>query len=95
MVHAHLRRRRGLIIIGMVFCYLIILNPAFQWITDRLARPCAAHDLLHRHHHQFEFGFGFAFELPLIVFYLVISTSSPYKETARQLAGPSTSCSAG
>ena len=45
----------ALFIIGTVFCYLIILNPAFQWLTDQamgLGDVAAAHVLLHRHHHQ-------------------------------------------
>lgn len=73
----------GLFIFGTVFCYLIILNPAFQWLTDQaagfaqnVARASSYIDIIIK----FEIGFGFAFELPLIVFYLVIFDVVPYKK---------------
>lgn len=73
----------ALFIIGTVFCYLIILNPAFQWLTDQAAglgevvpRASTYIDMIIK----FEIGFGFAFELPLIVFYLVIFDVIPYKK---------------
>lgn len=72
-----------LFIIGTVFCYLIILNPAFEWLTDQAGQfanilPDAKSyvDIIIK----FELGFGFAFELPLIVFYLVIFDVVPYKK---------------
>lgn len=73
----------GLFVFGTVFCYLIILNPAFQWLTDQAAgfgtvapRMSSYIDTIIK----FELGFGFAFELPLIVFYLVIFDVIPYKK---------------
>ena len=73
----------ALFIIGTVFCYLIILNPAFQWLTDQAMglgyvapRMSSYIDIIIK----FELGFGFAFELPLIVFYLVIFDVIPYKK---------------
>ena len=73
----------GLFIFGTVFCYLIILNPAFQWLTDQAMglgyvapRMSSYIDIIIK----FELGFGFAFELPLIVFYLVIFDVIPYKK---------------
>lgn len=73
----------ALFIIGTVFCYLVILNPAFQWLTDQAAglgevvpRASTYIDMIIK----FEIGFGFAFELPLIVFYLVIFDVIPYKK---------------
>ena len=73
----------GLFIFGTVFCYLIILNPAFQWLVDQSAgfaiaqaRASTFVDMIVK----FEIGFGFAFELPLIVFYLVIFDIVPYKK---------------
>ncbi len=73
----------GLFIFGTVFCYLIILNPAFQWLVDQSAgfaiaqaRASTFVDMIIK----FEIGFGFAFELPLIVFYLVIFDVVPYKK---------------
>lgn len=71
----------ALFVFGAVFCYLIILNPAFQWLTDQAAgfgtvapRMSTYIDTIIK----FELGFGIAFELPLIVFYLVIFDVIPY-----------------
>ncbi len=73
----------SLFIFGTVFCYLIILNPAFQWLTDQAAgfaevtaRASSYLDTIIK----FELGFSLAFELPLIVFYLVIFDVIPYKK---------------
>lgn len=73
----------ALFVFGAVFCYLIILNPAFQWLTDQAAgfgtvapRMSSYIDTIIK----FELGFGVAFELPLIVFYLVIFDVVPYKK---------------
>ena len=73
----------ALFVFGTVFCYLIILNPAFEWLTDQAAglgeiapRMSSYIDMIIK----FEIGFGFAFELPLIVFYLVIFDIVPYKK---------------
>ncbi|MBQ3106872.1 MAG: twin-arginine translocase subunit TatC [Eggerthellaceae bacterium] len=72
-----------LFIFGTVFCYLIILHPAFEWLTAQAAglgtvapRMSSYVDIIIK----FELGFGFAFELPLIVFYLVIFDVIPYKK---------------
>lgn len=71
----------ALFIIGTLFCYFIILNPAFEWLTGQAAgfatitaRASSYIDIIIK----FELGFGFAFELPLIVFYLVIFNIVPY-----------------
>ncbi len=73
----------ALFMFGTVFCYLIILNPAFQWMTEQAAGfgeifPEAKQyiDLIVK----FEIGFGLAFELPLVVFYLVVFNIVPYKK---------------
>ncbi|MCB7039240.1 twin-arginine translocase subunit TatC [Eggerthella sinensis] len=73
----------GLFIFGTVFCYLVILNPAFEWLTDQAnglgtvaPRMSSYIDMIIK----FELGFGVAFELPLIVFYLVIFDVIPYKK---------------
>lgn len=73
----------ALFIFGTIFCYLIILNPAFQWLTDQAAglgtiepRMSSYIDVIIK----FELGFGLAFELPLVVFYLVIFDVIPYKK---------------
>lgn len=72
-----------LFIIGVVFCYAVILNAAFQWLTDQAdglgyvaPRMSSYVDIIIK----FEVAFGFAFELPLIVFYLVIFNVVPYKK---------------
>lgn len=73
----------ALFIVGTVFCYFIILPPAFQWLTDQaegvgeiMAQLATYVDIIIK----FEIGFGFAFELPIIVFYLVIFDIVPYKK---------------
>ncbi len=73
----------GLFIFGTLFCYLVILNPAFQWLTDQSAglgeivpRASTYLDMIIK----FEVGFGLAFELPLVIFYLVIFDVVPYKK---------------
>ncbi len=70
-----------LFITGTVFCYLFILTPAVEWLTDQGAGfaqtlPDAKSwvDVII----NFELAFGFAFELPLVVFYLVVFQIIPY-----------------
>lgn len=72
-----------LFILGTVFCYCIILNPAFQWLTDQASGfativPEAGQwvDIIIK----FELGFGIGFEMPLVVFYLVMFGIVPYKK---------------
>lgn len=72
-----------LFIIGTVFCYCVILNPAFQWLTDQASGfatilPEAGQwvDIIIK----FELGFGIGFEMPLVVFYLVMFGVVPYKK---------------
>ena len=73
----------ALFFLGIVFCYFVILHPAFQWLTNQVAglgvvEPNAASyvDVIIK----FELGFGLAFELPLIIFYLVLFEIIPYKK---------------
>ena len=73
----------ALFIIGTVFCYCVILNPAFQWLTDQASGfatilPEAGQwvDIIIK----FELGFGIGFEMPLVVFYLVMFGVVPYKK---------------
>ena len=73
----------ALFIFGTVFCYLIILRPAFQWLTSQVVGlgtvlPSAANyiDVIIK----FEIGFGIAFELPILIFYLVIFEIVPYRK---------------
>lgn len=72
-----------LFIAGVVFCYLVILHPAFEFFSeqaagmmDSTARAQSYVDIILK----FELGFGAAFELPLIVFYLVVFNVVPYKK---------------
>lgn len=72
-----------LFILGTVFCYCIILNPAFQWLTDQasgfatvLPEAGSWVDIIIK----FEIGFGIGFEMPLIVFYLVMFKVVPYEK---------------
>lgn len=72
-----------LFIIGTVFCYLVILDPAFQWLSSQvtgwaqnLPRASSYVDTIIK----FELGFGFAFELPLVVFFLAVFDIVPYKK---------------
>ena len=73
----------ALFIVGTVFCYCVILNPAFQWLTDQAMglgtvtpRMSSYVDIIIK----FELGFGVAFELPLVIFYLVVFNVVPYKK---------------
>lgn len=70
-----------LFILGTVFCYCVILDPAFQWLTDQASGfatilPEASQwvDIIIK----FELGFGIGFEMPLVVFYLVMFGVVPY-----------------
>ena len=72
-----------LFILGVVFCYAVILNAAFQWLTDQAAglgyvspRMSSYIDIIIK----FEIAFGLAFELPMGIFYLVIFDIVPYKK---------------
>ena len=71
----------ALFIFGTVFCYLFILHPACEWLTEQAGGfaqifPDAKSwiDTII----NFELCFGVAFELPLVVFYLVIFDIVPY-----------------
>lgn len=73
----------ALFILGTVFCYCVILNPAFGWLTDQASGfatilPEASQwvDIIIK----FELGFGIGFEMPLVVFYLVMFNVVPYKK---------------
>ncbi|MCL2750349.1 MAG: twin-arginine translocase subunit TatC [Coriobacteriia bacterium] len=69
--------------VGVVFCYLFILNPAFEWMLDQtnafaIVLPNATDYIMLIL--LFEIAFGFAFQLPLIVFYLLVFNIIPYKK---------------
>ncbi|MDR3053524.1 MAG: twin-arginine translocase subunit TatC [Coriobacteriales bacterium] len=72
-----------LFILGTIFCYSIILRPAFQWMLEQTIdyanvfanAPEYINLIL-----LFEIGFGIAFELPIAVFYLIVFNVVPYKK---------------
>lgn len=73
----------ALFVLGTVFCYFLILDPAFDWLLGQsadISRAVAnAADYINTIL-LFEIGFGIAFELPLIVFYLTVFNIVPYKK---------------
>ncbi len=69
--------------LGMVFCYMFCLGPAFQWLTGEGysvgdVMPQAS-DYLH-YVELFLLAFGIAFQLPLVIFYLILFDIVPYKK---------------
>ena len=72
-----------LFILGVIFCYLVIIRTAISWLVDQsqglgdvIPQMSAYIDIIIK----FEIGFGLAFQLPLIVFYLVVFGIIPYKK---------------
>lgn len=73
--------------LGLVFCYLVILDPAFGWMlsqTDMVALALADATMYLRLIMGLEIGFGIAFEVPLLVFFLIIFRVVPYRMFRRQ-----------
>ena len=71
----------ALFIAGTIFCYLIILAPAVQWLTDQAGGFAAVFPDANAWVNviiNFELAFGLSFELPLVVFYLVVFEIIPY-----------------
>ena len=71
-----------LFLIGMVFCYFIILPTAVGWMVEQSVAFATvipnAEDYLNIMM-LLELGFGLGFELPLVIFYLSIFHLVPYK----------------
>lgn len=70
-----------LFILGTVFCYTIILEPAFEWMTeqtDAIGSVLADAERYIKIVLLFELAFGIAFQLPLLVFYLTVFNIVPY-----------------
>ncbi len=72
-----------LFVSGAIFCYCVILDPAFGWLLEQAigfgtvfpnAKSFVNLILM------FELAFGIAFELPLVVFYLLVFRIVPYKK---------------
>ncbi|MCL1880388.1 MAG: twin-arginine translocase subunit TatC [Actinomycetia bacterium] len=73
----------ALFCLGAVFCYLVILDPAFQWLiaqAEDVGHVLPFADAYVNTILLFEIGFGVAFELPLVVFYLTVFNIIPYKK---------------
>lgn len=73
----------ALFILGNVFCYLVILDPAFAWMIEQTRDFANVFAEASRYISMillFEIAFGFAFQLPLIVFYLIVFNIVPYKK---------------
>lgn len=74
----------GLFLGGIVFSYLVILDPAFGWMVGQAASttvgilPEAA--LWFQAVTLLMLAFGIGFQLPIIVFYLMIFDIVPYKK---------------
>ena len=73
----------SLVVFGAVFCFFVILAPAFQFLTGQAegfavvtAQASSYIDTIIK----FEIGFGFAFELPIVVFFLVVWEIIPYRK---------------
>ena len=72
-----------LFIVGTIFCYFIILDPAFAWMlgqTQDVAEVLPDATEYVKLIMLFEIGFGVAFELPPVVFYLIVFNIVPYKK---------------
>ncbi|MDR3315065.1 MAG: twin-arginine translocase subunit TatC [Coriobacteriales bacterium] len=72
----------ALFVFGMTFCYLVILDPAFEWMLGQSTFAAIFPDAVKYINTilLFEVGFGVAFELPLVVFYLTVFNIIPYKK---------------
>ncbi|MDR2109080.1 MAG: twin-arginine translocase subunit TatC [Coriobacteriales bacterium] len=73
----------ALFCVGIVFCYLVILDPAFGWLLEQAQGFTTVLPEINSYIHTillFEIAFGFAFELPLVVFYLTLFNIVPYKK---------------
>ena len=72
-----------LFVCGALFCYTLILAPAFEWLIGQTSDIAGVMGDVGEYVNVillFEIGFGIAFELPLIVFYLTIFNIVPYKK---------------
>ncbi len=72
-----------LFVIGIVFCYTLILNASFSWLAqqsgDFIRLTPTAEDML-TVVEFFLLGFGLAFQTPVVVFYLVYFGVVPYEK---------------
>ncbi len=72
-----------LFVLGAIFCYCVILDPAFGWLLGQTADFATVFPDAYSYVNlilMFELSFGLAFELPLVVFYLLVFRIVPYKK---------------
>ena len=72
-----------LFVLGVIFCYFIILDAAFSWLLAQSADVSTVIPSLADFINTillFEVAFGIAFELPLVIFYLTVFNIVPYKK---------------
>ena len=70
-----------LFIMGVAFCYTVILHTAFQWIIAQGGNSVGLTPDAAKYFQgvmMMLLGFGIGFELPVVVFYLVIFNIVPY-----------------
>ncbi len=68
---------------GNVFCYFVILSPAFEWMLGQTSAIATILPDAYSYINlilMFELAFGIAFELPLVIFYLVAFGIVPYSK---------------
>lgn len=71
----------ALFVLGNLFCYYIILDPAFGWLLGQITEFASVLADATQYINlilMFELAFGIAFELPLIIFYLIVFEIVPY-----------------
>lgn len=76
-----------LFFLGMIFCYLVIQQAAFGWLTQQsieFAKLAPNADDFLNIMMLLEIGFGVAFQLPLVIFYLSILHIVPYSTFRKQ-----------
>lgn len=72
-----------LFILGLVFCYTVILGAAFGWMmgeSDAIGTTLPDAETYIKAILGLLIAFGVAFQLPLIIFYLVVFNLVPYKK---------------
>jgi len=73
----------SLFVLGVLFCYFVILDPAFAFL---MAQANGIGNILPQVDNYFDtillflMAFGVAFELPVIIFYLTVFNIVPYKK---------------
>ncbi len=73
----------ALFALGNVFCYLVILAPAFEWLLGQASAIATILPDAYSYINlilMFELAFGIAFELPLVIFYLIVFKIVSYKK---------------